>query len=72
MEIRVAKANPKTRFNLSCLYLPVVYLHSIWRIFWLSKPLSVEGEKGNTKIVFWKSLRAPGPNYAGNGKMENT
>lgn len=27
MEIRVAKANPKTRFKLSSLYLFVVYLH---------------------------------------------
>lgn len=56
MEIRVAKANPKTRVNLSWLYLPVVYLHFIWRIFWLSKTLSVEREKGTIKIAFWKSL----------------
>jgi len=56
MQIKVAKANPKTRFSHSSLYLPVVHLHSIWKIFWLSKPLSVEREKSTTKIAFWNSL----------------
>lgn len=32
----------------------------------------MEREKGTTKIVSWKSLWAPGLNYAGNGRMENT